>query len=113
MRVTDLMVGDWVKVRVTNKCRKIAGTNDLLFHNDYDPIPITEEILVKNGFEKTKGGEYKRTRYVMFSDKSWVALYTREAGGYSAFLNKIVVIYYVHQLQHLLLLCGINKDIKL
>ena len=119
------MVGDWVMCNdLKRQVAAIGETVGFLDCNNQvywayegfdriDYIPLTEEILVKNGFEKTKGGEYERTRYVMFSDKSWVALYTREAGGYSAFLNKIVVIHYVHQLQHLLRLCGIEKEIEL
>ena len=116
----DLMVGDWVedgykKSQVTSiTCDGIVETTAAISNIEVvEPIKLTSDILVKNGFEKTKGGEYERTRYVMFSDKSWVALYTREAGGYSAFLNKIVVIHYVHQLQHLLRLCGFEKELTI
>ena len=124
MEVCNLMIGDLVYIHEP-ECKghridsideldgQVGADGEVYDECDIRPIPLTEDILVKNGFEKTKGGEYKRTRYVMFSDKSWVALYTREAGGYSAFLNKIVVIHYVHQLQHLLRLCGIEKEIEL
>ena len=57
MKVNELMVGDWVKVTTTDQPRKISGTNDMLFHDDYEPIPLTEEILVKNGFVKDGNGD--------------------------------------------------------
>ena len=113
MDCKDLMVGDWVKVRVTNKCRKIAGTNDLLFHNDYDPIPLTEEILVKNGFDFTK----RNYGVCCKEDKYLDVELSKDKNGFYWSINtdeyEILRIDYVHTLQHLLWLCGIEKEIEL
>ena len=65
MRTEDLMIGDWViskDLKVPVKVRSIMnhyGTSIYFYHNgsefivqdfQIEPIPITSEILEKNGF---------------------------------------------------------------
>ena len=105
MDIKELMIGDWVNVTTTNQPRKIAGTNDLLFHDDYDPILLTEDILVKNGF-----------KYSMpYND--WTNadcnFYLYEGGNGFRVQNTDIKLDYVHQLQHLLWLVGVQKEIEL
>ena len=110
MKVTDLMVGDWVNVTTTNQPRKIEGTNDLLFHDDYDPIPLTDDILVKNGWDFTK------MHYAVHckEDKNHDVELSKHKDGFYWTINwdeyDILRIDYVHTLQHLLRLYGIEKD---
>ena len=80
------------------------------------PIPITPEILEKNFQEFLPGinlmyqlkGPYCATN----EDGQWVFGLVKVAGENSA-RYPLVKISFVHQLQHALLLCGIEKEIVL
>ncbi len=124
MKIEELKVGDWVnseslenpvyrKVRgladnyilVSNsKIRHVSGCNDLL------PIPITSEILEKNGWEKEEcpegiiytNGWYRLSR--AGQEGSWMF------NHYDDFLTTIQS---VHELQHLLWALGIDDDLKI
>lgn len=97
MEVTGLMIGDWVSVTGTPmrigalgtiKAGFLDGKGEMFFHN-YDilePIPLTHEILVKNGLEESFDG---------------------------AIEYRIAKLEYVHQLQHAIRLLGIDKEIIL
>ena len=68
-----------------------------------EPIPLTAEILEKNGF--VQDGEswwYKDFRIVLSSSK-----------GVSLVCGRQIKFCYVHELQHALRLCGIDKEIIL
>lgn len=86
-----------------------------------NPIPITPEILEKNGFI---GGEYKsytgyvwyleeegfsKIWFIMSCEKSILCGEKIKANGSFSIPN----IKFVHELQHALRLCGINKEIEL
>ena len=145
MDCKDLMVGDLVYViRGYDKhltIEKIKGviedednpypitmsTNETVSLNDISHIPLTEEILVKNGFEKA----YTKVHDIMVDENLWfghigadyvelrlegnVAIwkdYDEKADGlYSDYLFPLPTS--VHQLQHLLRFCGIEKEIEL
>jgi len=91
------------------------------------PIPLTEDILVKNGFEyayneaskmRNKqllvaniGGHYIEVRLDKKNVAIWYDYDENESGFYSdVFLGLPRT---VHKLQHLLRLCGIEKEIEL
>lgn len=105
MKANELMIGDWVLDKKTNRPYKIIGTNDLLFHDDYSPIPITAEILEKNGFKHS------------MPHNDWTNadcnFYLYEGGNGYRIQNTDIKLDYVHQLQHALRLCNIDKKIKL
>ena len=68
-----------------------------------EPIPLTPEILEKNGF--TRDGEswwYKDFRIVLFS-----------SNGVSLICGRQMRFKYVHELQNALRLCIIEKEIEL
>lgn len=148
MKAEELMIGDWVNVFDSPKqiegIRKFRNGDEIVYYDgdngnfikSVTPIPLTAEILEKNGFVRE---EFKKSPYV-----DWYKLV------YSAYPNKdtelvetnivkenndIVGIacakmmhtsqrlfriekykemnIYVHELQHALKLCGINKGIVL
>ena len=144
MKPTELMIGDWVMykdptdgskrpVRLksinANTCCGIGGKSMLSLTDDSEPIPITPEILEKNGFEKLMneservaarlGRKPQFTGYWMFELSNFDSvLYCPETNflrikyllGYNSdFMN----IDYIHQLQHALHLCNIKNDIEL
>lgn len=136
MKAEELMIGDWVyitepddfhgyigKVVITN-----AETNYIavripnmhlhdVFVEDLQPIPLTEEILEKNGY---------KFNYICYEKKGYPAIELgSEEGTYN--IGKVYVPYnngdpdihvyttckYVHELQHAIKLCGIEKNIIL
>ena len=107
MKANELMIGDWVMLG-SEKFR--VGT--ILRGGNYSalrPIPLTAEILEKNGFEKI-GTSYQ---YI-----ARPGLYIRLIGISSKHLSLQIAsrytgLEYVHELQHALRLCGIEKEIVL
>lgn len=121
------MIGDWVfaygrprQVEIIYDERIQADCIELS-EDEFEPIRLTPEILEKNGFE-VRG---KRKYFLVPNDPSLAI--KREpiigANGNSFLIghfwerNKnfrwFVETDYVHDLQHALRLCGIDKEIKL
>ena len=133
------MVGDWVSykddppyiVRGTSICKVVTIDNGIDHRNVMDdainPIPLTDEILVKNGFKYAYneaadtynrqllvaniGGHYIEVRLDKKNVAIWYDYDENESGFYSDVLLDLPRT--VHQLQHLLRLCGIEKEIEL
>lgn len=131
MEVNDLMIGDWVQIpafnnrtaKVTNIYANTIWTDVVcsLLEKDFEPVLLTEEILERNGFESS--GYYgsntyelgQSGKYVVFGYPGNIDICVKyEVVDYGEDdLMAIITIHYVHELQHFLKLCGINKDIKL
>jgi hypothetical protein len=140
MKVEDLMIGDWVCLEDENlpleeryfKIEYLAisagvswvnqGTNASIglgdgeslipvFRDEIYPIPLTPEILEKNGFEAIKEGRYPSLRNY-YNDIIFQLEGIKEEGNCKIlYIFKNIPILYVHQLQHALKLCGIDKEI--
>lgn len=123
------MIGDWVlTLESTHKEQVYAqiwaieeGQTSILVKKDncnwfvdidwLEPIPLTPEILEKNGFERL-GTDYILMGYPFgltnpstpddYKDNYWLRVAASS-----------VNIKYVHELQHALRLCGIEKEITL
>jgi len=130
MKAKDLMIGDWVYNPFTRKKLRLTFGRDIDLAEGLclEPIPLTAEILEKNGF-KTEHGFYcdvfsleesERGSRIVFFPKD--GNYTK--GGYNYIHAEIGTEYgctsidelpikYVHELQHALRLCGIEKEIIL
>ena len=153
MKAKELMIGDWVCVtkNFTQKYHKIrALSNDegavlrgiyvneygvkshsIFSPNDTEPIPLTPEILEKNGFKKVQiHGEKQDDIFQCFDgeiiievgiyDPNFILIHYRyetPGGINSGELSSIVKVdggkFYLHELQHALKLCGIEKEIEL
>lgn len=157
LRITDLCVGDWVKMgdRPTRICeitthkdgedvelaaRAVACREDCpkvihYYHIDLvEPLPITPEILEKNGFLRDQSYTgLNRTPYVLRVGKGPFGkvivnlmhptdkrMYPRGVYHELAFPSPMtrkhwmfIPILYVHELQQALRLARIDKDIKL
>jgi hypothetical protein len=120
------MVGDWIlydgkPVRVNCVASSSVGLegveSDTICKDDMiEPILITAEILEKNGFIKTGDGwecdENDVVSIALHSEKScdmWIA-----EASYEWKHIKYILPYpkCVHELQHALKLCGIDKEIE-
>ena len=121
MKLSELKLGDWVyaknpitcedmpcKVESLADCKILAGK--IWFKLDeLTPIPLTEEILEKNGWKERKHSEY--TAY----ENGWYELFRVGQEGSWAFCHYddfLASIEYIHQLQHLLWALGMDDDLK-
>ena len=141
MKKEELMIGDWVynthnrqaeQVQEIGSGLVMLDYNDLYEYDEIEPIALTAEILEQNGFGLNETRE-DTPRYVWFGESNRndtivsVSFYEPPVHGVKA-LTKIDTdcshgcgvnnvhncdIEYVHELQHALRLCGIEKDIKL
>lgn len=144
INIKELSVGNWVKfphgidkivdlpyVEGKGMCASFAASATLfpVSVEELEPIPITPEILKKNGF----GNDFYVDEAVAdyhFVRLEGYSLHIKELqqGGDDALvtycngsvniatelngeINKEIL--YIHQLQNALTLCGINKEIKL
>ena len=128
MKVTDLMLGDWVlcdgkpyQVAEISAGLLCIDAERELFANpeDVKPIPLTPEILEKNGWKV-----YPAITFLRFNDRYeleydcechtleiFATAEDREKLAKSIFLS--YNIQFVHELQHALRDCGIEKEIVL
>ena len=135
MKANDLMVGDWFqnplgypyKVK-SIKCYnadkedeyyKVLGVNkgteasfDVI---NAEPIPLSPEILEKNGFKKEGSwfvieDDYYDVSIRQITESIWRVKYCNIE--FSAF-DSTLHIGFVHELQHALRLCGVKHDIIL
>lgn len=81
--------------------------------SDIKPIPLTPEILEKNGFVKDKYGEMILELDDALATTEIVLVPSYDEMYYWWKVNNelITKIKSIHELQHVLRLCGINKDI--
>lgn len=140
MKATDLMIGDWVKC-TDPRCE--GHQVDLIDHGNEEvgldgeidnfeniiPIPLTPEIFEKSGFTLNEEENPIFTIRVYSLDADDVAVIQRPKGGWKFMYGKAtdnqqnlffgdgtfvcMPIQYVHELQHALRLCGIDKEITL
>ena len=136
MKVNELMIGDWVLTLDSTHKEKVFTQVDAIEEGKHsilvtrgcsnwfvdidwiEPIPLTPEILEKNGFINDKGiFVYEdETKVVTFFSKENNRPYCNypfiniDCGCVT--LNELP-IEYVHELQHALRLCRIKKKIEL
>lgn len=107
MGLKDVMIGDWVWDKENDCPWQINikdfrnGGNNILF---FEPIPLTTEILERNLHEPDEGVVWWK------NDEPFYHVECLPLNG-----MRLIMPYtqYVHELQHLLRLAGIDKEIKL
>jgi hypothetical protein len=136
LKIGELSVGDWVnhenkeyRLYAIEECGLLRGkweSDEDLAHiakniDYFDPIPITAEILEKNGLVRHERDADNPKRVVLsnhfimartYTDADWwrVLIYDEELASKELFNG---IIYSVHQLQHALRLAGFDKEINL
>ena len=140
MKANELMIGDWVEYRFTGWTEKggvykdyqyvqISTIGDLYIKADNDrvasacgelfyPIPLTPEILEKNGFGFTRNNNTDSVwnGWWIYEGLELAVANLNKEGNWPCFINiydSNILCEYVHQLQHALRLCGIEKEIVL
>lgn len=124
MDISELMIGNWVvyygDVYFSNPIRVegmdistgslITSDREDVGFDGIEPIPLTDEILKKNGFayfHKNYASISREHPFMLRMDK-WP-----EENGFGGIwtICDIIEIRYTHQLQNALKLCGIKKEI--
>ena len=120
MEAKELMIGDWVydtilkcntQVEILSLSSIRGDCNDNIWNEKtFEPIPLTAEILEKNGFVNS-GGLWHLSGEDMGLMQGCISF---QAFAYYADPRYCFCeIAYLHELQHALRLCGIDKEIVL
>ena len=102
MKAADLMIGDWV-VKPSGHIRTMGRaefSNDDAWFEDTKPIPLTTEILEKNGWWYEIEDMWLHDE-VSFCIEKW-------NGKFQCYDINQIKLDSVHQLQQILRLCGLN-----
>ena len=130
MKTSELMINDWViaygkntQVVWVGNLQKLAvrGFPSEFFEDEIEPIPLTPEILEKNGFTEIKG---TNTTFKIDIYGYLIKVTFPKENEETNKRNPFLVIdsrpsyyssecLYVHELQHVLRLLGIEKEIEL
>lgn len=139
MKASDICVGDWVMVAeciadahfrhypdkvesISKDLVGLASNGSETILDRINPIPLTEEILVKNGFENVRDNLVFTLKNlssnvrigITLDNESTVYLSENKTGVWPGFnYYDLFEINSVHQLQHLLRLMGVQKEIEL
>ncbi len=125
MKANELMIGDWVECTYWNPSKQLkvveirrimddeikigVYSDDLVLifrQSEVKPIPLTPEILEKNGFVvESRHCHGEPLQYCVITDGLWI-----DISGENFFEGELE---YVHELQHTLRLCEIEKEIIL
>jgi hypothetical protein len=112
MKANELMIGDWVLDTRTDTPLRVNPFMAEMEVPEWQPILLTPEILEKNGFEV----DPSNTRMLFHHDNYRLCYYFNSGKHFSSFnitngslAQKVIVN--VHELQHALKFCGIDKEI--
>lgn len=84
--------------------------------DELDPIPLTPEILEKNGFEMRKGTVvYAKNRLALkpLDEGKGYQVYQVGLGNLRLFYVEVRFVKYVHELQHILWVLGKDANLKI
>lgn len=111
MKTNELMLGDWVLDTRTNLPLKVNPFMAELEVPEWQPIPLTPEILKKNGFSYDGGYAVLELEY-----DCKLSHYFHEHRLTKFYRDEVLFrcqCTYVHEFQHALKLFGIDKAIVL
>lgn len=121
METNTIMIGDWVNSTIEGNGRitrierdgflaiTYGNQQNAVICKSYDliPIPLTTEILERNGFKEYNGYGYASNKGYGFKEFYINNDFSIKIANINCKIN------YIHELQHALKLCGIEKDIQL
>lgn len=129
MKANELMIGDYVNVtgkeglhsvdilELLPRIGKVIGLDEEIVYVDYinyafslgdvEPIPLTSEILYENLRELPEVIRWFWDDKKSTDDEMWFIIHTNSLDHITLDAN----IRYVHELQHIMRLCGIEKEI--
>jgi hypothetical protein len=104
IKANELRIGNWFDFNGRPMQVRPITINDIFYGKIYEPLPLTEEWLIKFGFEKTPLHYFKKDGIILSVEDFY----------YECFLgSNSVIIKYVHQLQNLYFaLTGEELEVK-
>lgn len=136
---TELMIGDWVYTQAKERNVRVCGVrtdfdNPVVLTDfgdvwwgiqEFEPIPLTGEILERNGFEKQSESPIAASYRLCLDEDTFSYLFVdfrfrtglvqvcfdTDMKGPKIGFSKYEMS--VHELQHVMRLCGIEKEIEL
>lgn len=125
MKVTELMIGDLVLV--TGELSKIIeihehavllrGRSFYYGEDEIKPIPLTKEILERNSFLKVESIEYPSNSagvsFLYRNTPEGLRIFVQNACAGGPTCTMIKTCKYVHEVQHMIKMCDIEKNIVL
>lgn len=125
MNNKDLMIGDWVNVFGNPKqmegIREFRNGDEVVYYDgdngnfieNLTPIPLTSEILEKNGWKSYSHEDTPIFGMIQGFEivLAWMDYYWQLCVDGTVYRK--IKIRYVHELQHVLSLCEIEKEIIL
>ena len=133
MKANELMIGDWVfyskkafpykiKLLGENLC-KLDGIDNSVEIDEIHPVLLTEKLLKKNGFDQNFHTSWEQ-QYISYSlsnkkGERIVIVNFKEGKLFSLEVYGFLIdvesysTNSVHQFQHAMRLCGIEKEIEL
>ena len=128
MKATDLMIGDYVRytgsgygdvkngdiIKVESVLGRYIGVGNNAMADDelFEPIPLDSEIMNKFGFVCSYD-DYHQWYIETNHSNLWLEQSRTEPHTYFMRVFNGIKVRYVHELQHALRLCGIEKTIEL
>lgn len=126
IKANELMIGDWVYEDEKSQFPMyVVGVFKDVVYLDFDgneadmwevdekdvaPLPLTEEMFLKNGFHKVCGSFFVPNVDIEICFEGDLFYLTTNLGEYKAFEKPIK---YVHELQNLLRVAKIDIDFKI
>lgn len=124
MEAKELMIGDWVRLtknfytnemNLDEKLEVSLSDYESISNGLYivEPIPITEDFLKANFKKKTLYGiydDYFDLSIREFNDGMYIVNY--HVCEMPMPDTQVVGVCFIHELQHVLTLCGIEKELK-
>ncbi len=122
MKATELKLGDWVYTKNPITCEDmpckvkwihpstvlVDGYGTMVPCEEISPIPITNEILEKNGWTY-----YETQRYWEYQSEYEFTLIHRDGKGFEIEQVPYITFQYVHELQHILWALGMKDNMKI
>lgn len=133
MTANQLMIGDWVlqcELNVPVKVQSIMchyADEDVYFYHEaseyisgvykLEPIPLTKEILEKNSFLEVEAIEYPShsvgISFLYRNTSEGLRIFVQNACTGGPTCTMIKTCKYVHEVQHMIKMCDIEKEIVL
>lgn len=125
MKANELMIGDWVQDLSPVVIDAISNEDICTYQckdgyitvnpSNLKPLPLTPEILEKNGFEADEPEEENSAYRLKEQDMIIVECFPARNGYRGIFAYECTrirkTLHFVHELQHAMRLCGIKKEI--
>lgn len=141
MKAEILMIGDWVKTNPN--CGKLTcgiksniamvseigfsnsdgmyvsfvGINGRYYDNELEPIPLTSEVLEKNSFLKVEAIEYPShsvgISFLYRNTPEGLRIFVQNACAGGPTCTMIKTCKYVHEVQHMIKMCDIERTFVL